>query len=197
MLLLVPLSMGGLFLSASPAQALRAVRVEKGPNFDGRLDDKVWELAVAFTDFKMAEPKPDSAPTEKTELRIIYDQDNLYLGIHCFDSEPAKISGQAMAHDAFEDEHVSDDLVRILLDPFLDKRNAYIFFINARGSRSEGRLSISYKLYSLLQPADRAFRGKPDSSLVRDQAVRQNGQHQPRLPGRSNQEIFGARTGRQ
>ncbi len=123
---------------AFPAQVLRAVRVEKGPKFDGILDDKVWELAIAFTDFKMAEPKPESAPTEKTELRILYDQDNLYLGIHCFDSEPAKISGQTMAHDAFEDEHVSDDLVRILLDPFLDKRNAYIFFINARGSRSEG-----------------------------------------------------------
>jgi hypothetical protein len=124
--------------SAAPAQALRAVRVEKGPKLDGNLDDKVWEQAVPFTDFRMAEPNPDSPPTEKTELRVIYDQDDLYLGIYCFDSEPAKVSGQTMAHDAFEDEDVSDDLVRVLLDPFQDKRNAYIFFVNARGSRSEG-----------------------------------------------------------
>jgi len=136
--LVVLLSISGLSLSSAPVQVLRAVRVDKGPIFDGSLDDRVWALAVPFTDFKMAEPKPDNPPTEKTELRIIYDQDFLYLGIHCYDSEPARISGQTMAHDAFEDEDVSDDLVRVLLDPFQDKRNAYIFFVNARGSRSEG-----------------------------------------------------------
>jgi len=136
--LIALLAVKTLSAAAMPGQGLRAVRVEKGPKLDGVLDDKVWEQAVLFADFKMAEPKPDSPPTERTELRIVYDQDNLYLGIHCFDSEPAKISGQTMAHDAFEDEDVSDDLVRVLLDPFQDKRNAYVFFVNARGSRSEG-----------------------------------------------------------
>lgn len=132
------LSLGGFSASAQLKQTLRAVRVDKGPKFDGYLDDKAWEQAVPFTDFKMAEPKPNSQPTEKTELRIIYDRDNLYLGIHSYDSEPSRISAKTMAHDAFEDEHSSDDLIRVLLDPFQDKRNAYIFFVNPRGSRSEG-----------------------------------------------------------
>jgi len=117
---------------------LRAVQVEKGPKLDGSLDDEIWKHAVPFTDFKMTEPTPNGQPTEKTELAIIYDRDHLYLGIHCYDSEPSKISGQTMAHDAFEDERSGDDLIRVLLDPFQDKRNAYIFFVNSRGSRSEG-----------------------------------------------------------
>lgn len=136
--LFILLAFKGFSASASPEQTLRAVRVEEGPKFDGYLDDKVWEQAIPFTEFKMVEPTPNSDPTEKTELRIIYDRDNLYLGIHCFDSEPSKISGQTMAHDAFDDEGAGDDLIRVLLDPFQDKRNAYIFFVNPRGSRSEG-----------------------------------------------------------
>jgi len=128
----------GFSASVPTPPILRAIQVEKGPKFDGYLNDKVWEQAGPFSDFKMAEPTPNSQPTEKTELRIIYDRDNLYLGIHCFDSEPSKLSGQTMAHDAFQDEHSSDDLIRVLLDPFQDKRNAYIFFVNPRGSRSEG-----------------------------------------------------------
>jgi hypothetical protein len=124
--------------SVPPPPTIRAVQVEKGPKLDGYLDDKDWEQTSPFTDFKMAEPNPNSQPSEKTELRVIYDRDNLYIGIHCYDSEPSRISGQTMAHDAFEDEHSSDDLVRVLLDPFQDKRNAYVFFVNPRGARSEG-----------------------------------------------------------
>jgi hypothetical protein len=124
--------------SASTPPVLRALRVEKGPKLDGCLDDKAWEQAVPFTDFKMVEPIPDSEPTEKTELRIIYDRDNLYLGLHCHDDAPSRISAQTMAHDAFDEDGAGDDLIRVLLDPFQDKRNAYVFFVNPRGARSEG-----------------------------------------------------------
>jgi hypothetical protein len=141
------LSLGGFSASAQFKQTLRAVRVDKGPKLDGYLDDKVWEQAVPFTDFKMAEPKPNSQPSEKTELRVIYDRDNLYLGVHCYDGEPSKISALTMAHDSVEEEGMGDDLLRVLLDPFQDKRNAYVFFINPRGARSEGLASgESYSL---------------------------------------------------
>jgi hypothetical protein len=125
------------FPAAAPP-VLQAVEVEAGPKLDGVLDDQVWEKAVPFSEFTMVEPIPDGRPTEKTVLRIIYDRDDLYLGIHCYDSEPARISAQTMAHDAFEDEGSGDDLIRVLLDPFQDKRNAYIFFVNPRAARSEG-----------------------------------------------------------
>ena len=48
----------------------------------------------------MFEPTANGAPTEKTELRILYDESNLYIGIMCFESEPGKIAANTMAHDA-------------------------------------------------------------------------------------------------
>lgn len=118
---------------------LRAFRVEKGPVLDGALDDGCWSEAVPFTDFLQQQPVPGAAPSERTELRVVYDRDNLYLGIICYDSETSKVAAKCMAHDRFEPMRgVDDDVVRVLLDPFQDKRNAYIFITNACGAKSEG-----------------------------------------------------------
>jgi len=117
-------------------QIVKAVKVERGPTLDGSLNDEAWKQAIPFTAFRMVFPR-EGEPTETTELRVIYDEANLYLGIFCSDSQPAHICANIMAHDAFDDK-VGDDIVKVLLDPFLDKRNAYIFVVNARGARSEG-----------------------------------------------------------
>jgi hypothetical protein len=136
---LVLILFAGLSFADSDGLAQKAVRVEKGPALDGSLQDDVWKQAAPFTGFKMVFPNPGSEPSEKTELRILYDDANLYIGVYCYDGEPSKISANSMAHDAGgEYEHSSDDLVKLLLDPFQDKRNAYIFFVNPRGARSEG-----------------------------------------------------------
>ena len=113
-----------------------AVRVDRGPRLDGKLDDEVWRKAVPFTDFRMIFPKIGD-PTERTELRILYDDDHLYIGVYCYDSNPSKVCASSMAHDSDEDAE-SDDVIKVLLDPFLDKRNAYIFYVNACGAKSEG-----------------------------------------------------------
>jgi hypothetical protein len=138
---------------AEPALAseIQAVRVELGPKIDGDLADPVWKSAVVFTAFRMAEPQPDGEPTEKTELRFLYDDANLYIGVRCLDSEPGKIAAHSMAHDdsGGGDEYghgggggsENDDVLRVLLDPFLDKRTAYFFSVNPRGARSEGLTS--------------------------------------------------------
>jgi hypothetical protein len=122
---------------SSEAPAIQAVRVEKGPALDGRLDDEAWLEAPAFSGFKMVFPRPGDEPSEKTELRIIYDDSRLYIGVHCFDGEPGRISANSMAHDG-DEEGEEDDSVRVLLDPFQDKRYAYLFVVNARGARAEG-----------------------------------------------------------
>jgi hypothetical protein len=134
-LLVLSLALAATQLLAQPV--FKAVRVDKGPRLDGLLDEDVWKQAIAFNDFKQARPKPEDPPSERTEVRILYDRQNLYIGIYCFDAEPAKISANTMAHDA-EDMEESNDNVKVLLDPFQDKRNAYVFFVNPRGARSEG-----------------------------------------------------------
>ena len=85
--------------SLAAGQVLRAVHVDEGPRLDGSLADEVWKMAVPFTEFKMVEPSPDSTPTEKTELRILYDKDNLYLGVMCYDRDVSRISANSMVHD--------------------------------------------------------------------------------------------------
>lgn len=134
-ILLIQLIIFTCLYSFSYNVSLKATRVDKGPKLDGNLTDKVWEEASVFEDFRMVEPYPQQEPTEKTELRILYDDENLYIGIYCYDSDISKISANSMA---FDQREKSDDIVRILLDPFQDKRTAYVFFVNPRGARSDG-----------------------------------------------------------
>lgn len=118
---------------------LKATKVQKGPDLDGSLDDEVWRLAEPLSGLKMIFPNPGSDPTERTEIRILTDDSNLYIGIYCYDSEPGQIAANTMSHDAEDfEERSSDDVVRILLDSFQNKRTAYIFIVNARGARAEG-----------------------------------------------------------
>jgi hypothetical protein len=130
------------------AAELKAVRVKEAPKVDGSLSDPVWQTAAPISSFRMVEPQPNQDPTEKTELRILYDEANLYIGIFCYDSDPRRIAANTMAHDSggapqgwgfgHAPQAPSDDLIRVLLDPFQDKRTAYIFFVNPLSARGEG-----------------------------------------------------------
>ena len=115
---------------------IRAFKSEQSPIIDGKLNESLWDLAIPFSDFRMVEPTPGSDPTEKTEIKVIYDLKGIYFGIRCYDSEPQRISANTMEHD--KSEELNEDQISLLLDPFLDKRSAYIFIINPKGARSEG-----------------------------------------------------------
>jgi hypothetical protein len=124
---------------------IEAKKVIQGPIIDGRLNDSVWINAVPFSDFRMVEPAVGSDPSEKTEIRIIYDRTSMYIGIRCYDSQPRKIAANSMQHDNSEDSN--EDQISILLDPFQDKRSGYLFIVNPKGARSEGYASGEH--YSL------------------------------------------------
>ena len=134
------------------AVEIQAVRVVDSPKIDGLLSEPVWLTALPFSGFLMVEPQPNQDPSEKTELRILYDEANLYIGVLCYDSEPGRIAANSLAHDSgggqshgmgygHMPQAASDDVLRVLLDPFQDKRTAYTFFINPRGARGEGLTS--------------------------------------------------------
>jgi hypothetical protein len=84
---------------------ITAIRSFQSPVLDGNLNDKAWKQAISFSGLKMVEPFPGNEPTERTEIRVIYDDNNLYLGITCFDNEPDKIASNTMEHDRGE-EHM-------------------------------------------------------------------------------------------
>jgi hypothetical protein len=140
-------------VSGGLAIDVQAVHIQQGPRIDGFLSDPVWQWAVPFSDFRQVEPEPNADPTEKTELRVLFDESNLYLGVLCWDRDPGRIAANTMAHDSvggtgggrmgYDFHHggsqsSSDDLIRVLIDSFQDKRTAYVFYVNPLGARSEG-----------------------------------------------------------
>ena len=71
--------------------SVKAVRIMIPPKVDGILDELIWDEIEPITDFRQRIPVDGGNPTEKTEVRIAYDQDNLYFGFKLLDSEPDKI----------------------------------------------------------------------------------------------------------
>ena len=109
-----------------------AVHADKAPELDGTLNDANWQDASLVTNFHQREPFERQPPTEKTEVRIVYDSRYLYFGIHCFDSDPKKIVATELRRDA---DFSVDDNFTVLISPNNDKRNGYTFTTNALGTQ--------------------------------------------------------------
>ncbi len=74
--------------SETPAATTRvadAAKTEEAPIIDGTVDDDLWQKATVLTDFIQAERYEGQPATERTEVRILYDARNIYVGVICFD----------------------------------------------------------------------------------------------------------------
>ena len=105
---------------------------------DGILDEPVWREHPSIGEFVQVEPQEGAPPTEPTQIRLLYDEDTLYIGIFCHDSSPETILATKMSRDA---RLFSDDNIEILLDTFHDGRNAYFFQTNPNGAMVDGRIT--------------------------------------------------------
>jgi Domain of unknown function (DUF5916)/Carbohydrate family 9 binding domain-like len=118
-----------------PVRLAEAVRVDRAPKLDGTLSDPLWKLATPVIDFRQREPYEGQAPTEKTEVRILYTRHAVYFGVHCFDSQPGRIIAAELRRDVSQN---LDDHFEILIDSNNDHRDAYVFEINALGTQADG-----------------------------------------------------------
>jgi hypothetical protein len=104
-------------------------------HLDGRLDEEVWARIEPITAFVQRDPVEGAAPSERTEVRIAYDDRNLYIGVMAYDSDPAGI----IAHQRQRDAGLgTDDRFMWILDTFRDGRTAYFFEINPAGLMGDG-----------------------------------------------------------
>ena len=106
---------------------------------DGKLDDTFWSDITGISDFLVQEPVEGGEPTEKTTVKVAYDENYLYIGAIFYDSEPDGIKAFKMRKDAPLN---TDDRFMWILDTYLDGRNAYFFEINPRGLMGDGLLTI-------------------------------------------------------
>lgn len=113
----------------SPEQQVSIRRIPAKIHVDGRLDEPVWSQIPPITRFLQTNPDEGAPVSEKTEAFIFYDDENLYFGFKCYDSEPDKIVARYDTHDA----RTNSDSVNIFIDPFGDRRTGYFFSVNARG----------------------------------------------------------------
>ena len=126
--------------SGSPRKTIVAARTNTPITLDGLLTEIVWEDAVSVSGFIQQEPSAGKPATEDTEVRILYDTENLYIGAICHDSEPDRIIHKEMRYDG---ALINDDHFEFVLDTFDDKRSGYFFMINPNGARLDGTIETS------------------------------------------------------
>ncbi len=113
--------------------AYAAKRVSGPMTIDGRLDEAVWQEAPPATGFRQRDPHEGEPPTERTEVRVAYDDHAIYVGARLFDREPARIVRRLSRRDDTADA----DAVRIYFDPRHDRRTGVQFEVTAAGVQSD------------------------------------------------------------
>jgi hypothetical protein len=121
---------------AEPAPRSAAVTAITTPiDIDGVLDEAAWTSAPRIGELVQRQPNTGEPPSERTEVTLLQDGDNLYIGVMCYDSEPGSVIGTQMVRDAGLG---SDDRLEIILDTFRDRRNAFYFATNPAGVLRDG-----------------------------------------------------------
>jgi len=107
-----------------------ATRIENRPKIDGRLTDACWESGVWSGQFTQQVPNQGKNPSQDTEIKILYDNSNLYVGFKCYDKGPGKIRPILSRRDKMD-----GDIAGIALDSYFDKQTAYEFNVAASGQK--------------------------------------------------------------
>ena len=130
-----------LFLSINSytqTKKVYAVKTLTPPVLDGLLNDSVWNSAIPISDFLQQEPVAGNPATKKTTVRILYDEDNIYVSFMCYDNEPNKIVARALKLDG---AWGADDNISLIFDTFNDKRSGYWFGTNPLGMRDDALIN--------------------------------------------------------
>ncbi|MDP2320949.1 MAG: DUF5916 domain-containing protein [Acidobacteriota bacterium] len=121
------------------AKVATAVRVTEAPTLDGDvLGDPAWHAATPITGFVQEQPNEGQPASEKTEVRVIYTADTLYVGVVLYDSDPSGI----IVSDARRDAPLDDtDSFRMIIDTYRDRQNGFVFGTNPTGLEYDGQVT--------------------------------------------------------
>lgn len=121
--------------STSDKPSISAMRVTSDISIqiDGMLNEAIWDEAEVATGFVQNFPNDGAAPSERTEIRILYSDKYLYVGAIAFDSSPLDIAATLFRRDG--DEY--SDWIIVSIDSYNDKRTAFTFGVNPRGVQKD------------------------------------------------------------
>jgi len=108
------------------------------PSIDGEIvNDAIWQSIPAITELKQQQPNFGLPASEKTEIRVAYDEKNLYVSAICFDSE----AGNLVVRDARRDASLENtDAFLFVIDTYFDRQNGFIFGTNPSGIEYDAQL---------------------------------------------------------
>lgn len=132
-LIAVATSTSAIAQAPDSARILSASRIQGVVRIDGLLDDSAWAAATAATNFRQREPAEGAAATLPTEVRVLWDDDALYVGARMRDPSPDSI----VALLARRDEMTPSDEFFVGIDGDRDRRTAYVFSVTPRGTRTD------------------------------------------------------------
>lgn len=113
-------------------------RIETDIKLDGKLTEPEWERATPLSDFMQTSPLPGASATERTEVKLLYNNSYLCVGFHCYDSAATKLVRFFMDRDF---ELGKDDGISVQLDTYNDKNTAVVFVTNTLSARFDSEIS--------------------------------------------------------
>lgn len=121
--------------SASPVlRSLQAVRVQGAPPaIDGDISDPAWSHAPVADGFVQLEPREGRPASERTEARLLYDDEAIYVAFRAWDSQPDSIAAQLTRRD----QGSYSDRVHVVIDSYFDRRTAFHFAVNPLGVKMD------------------------------------------------------------
>ena len=115
-----------------------ATEVAEAPVVDGRLDEASWQQAAVMTGFTQREPMDGQPASERTEVRVVFDEEALFVGVWAFDSQPENITYGERIRDF---EVTESDAIVFVLDTYNDDQNGFIFGTTPTGIEYDGQVA--------------------------------------------------------
>ena len=137
-LFLVCLGFANIMLAQNAKKTTFAASFEGKIKLDGKLDDAAWASAPITSGFVENEPEPNTTPSQKTEVKIIYNEDGVYFGAIMYDTNPNGILKELSVRD----RRNNTDWFGITLDTYQDGLNAFVFIVTAAGVQQDSKFSI-------------------------------------------------------
>lgn len=128
-----------LMISAQEKPSLEAVRIDGSIKVDGILDDDFWADAPVGGDFTNLQPVPDVKPQQKSEVRVVYNDEGFYVGVMMYDSSPDSIQMELTERDNLG----NTDWVAISLDPYNSGQNGFAFLTTPTNVQFDSQYSAN------------------------------------------------------
>lgn len=125
-------------LGAQDVPRARALTVTTSPDVDGRLDEAVWAQGQLMSGFVQREPVEGTPVSQRTEVRILVDEEALYVGAWLYDEDPSSIVfGQTLRDASLNDA----DAFSLVFDTYRDRQNGFVFGTTPAGIEYDGQVT--------------------------------------------------------